>query len=665
MVKMKKAKNKMIISSMISSLMMILMLIHMFVYEIPLYTLIVAILAFPVVFIIGYDVHKGSFKSLKILRPNMDVLVSLGSLPPYLIGLMGLFLPITTFIEMAATIMTFHLIGKYLESRAKGKASQAIKKLMELGVKTAHILIDGEEMNILSSELSIGDVMVIRPGEKIPTDGVIIEGKSMIDESLATGESMPVQRKEGDSVIGATINKQGRLLVKATKVGGDTFLSQMIELVEACQGSKVPIQAFADKITSYFVPAIMLLTILTFISYNVFPQFHLNILRSVEGVLPWIQTDQSSLSLAFVTATAVLVIACPCALGLGTPTALMVGSGVGAQNGILIKNGEAVQTLKDIDVIVFDKTGTLTYGKPMVTDMVADDKQWMLKIAASLEAGSEHVLASAIVGKAKEKHLSLKPIQNFEAVSGKGIIGFIDEKKYMIGNRQLMEDYGLEYRQLEAKMVSLENEAKTVMMVADDQQILGLIAVADQLKESVRRSIKLFESYDIKTVMLTGDNHRTARAIANQAGIDDVISGVLPEGKVSKIKDLQNEYGLVAMVGDGINDAGALKQANVGMAIGTGTDIAIEAADVTLVRGDITTIFEAIQLSKAIFKKIKENYFWAWLYNAIAIPFAVLGLLHPMIGAAAMSMSSLNVIYNSLRLKKIKLNEHKGEIYET
>ena len=664
MVKMKKAKNKMIISSIISSLMMILMLIHMFIYEIPLYTLIVAILAFPVVFIIGYDVHKGSFKSLKIFRPNMDVLVSLGSLPPYLIGLMGLFLPITTFMEMAATIMTFHLIGKYLESRAKGKASQAIKKLMELGVKTAHILVDGDEMNILTSELSIGDVMVIRPGEKVPTDGIIIEGKSMIDESLATGESMPVQRKEGDSVIGATMNKQGRLLVKATKVGGDTFLSQMIELVEACQGSKVPIQAFADKITSYFVPAIMLLTILTFISYNVFPEFHLNILRSVEGFLPWIQTDQSSLSLAFVTATAVLVIACPCALGLGTPTALMVGSGVGAQNGILIKNGEAVQTLKDIDVIVFDKTGTLTYGKPMVTDMVADDQQLMLKIAASLEDGSEHVLASAIVEKAQEENINLDPIQNFEAVSGKGIIGQIDSKKYMIGNRQLMEDYGLEYRQLEEKMISLENEAKTVMMVADGQRILGLIAVADQLKESVSKLIQLFESYDIKTVMLTGDNHRTARAIADQAGIDDVISDVLPEGKVSKIKDLQNEYGLVAMVGDGINDAGALKQANVGMAIGSGTDIAIEAADVTLVRGDISTIFEAIQLSKAIFRKIKENYFWAWLYNAIAIPFAVFGLLHPMIGAAAMSMSSLNVIYNSLRLKKIKLNEQKGDIYE-
>jgi len=657
-IKMHKAKRKMLTSASITSIIMILMVIHMFIINIPGYTIITAILAFPVVFILGSHVHKASFRSLKAKRPNMDVLVSLGSMPPYLIGLLGLFMPITTFIEMASTIMTFHLIGKFLESRAKGKASQAIKKLIELGAKTARIIVDEQEIEVLTSELSTGDVMIIKPGEKIPSDGKVIEGESLIDESLATGESMPVKRKVGDSVIGATINKQGLLKVEVTKTGNDTFLAQIIELVEACQGSKVPIQAFADRITGFFVPAIMVITVLTFISFNVFPDFHLGILQAVEGILPWVSTDQSMLTISFVTATAVLVIACPCALGLGTPTALMVGSGLGAEKGILIRNGEAVQTLKDIKVIAFDKTGTLTYGKPVVTDIVSKDDHKLLQIAASLEKGSEHVLASAIIDKAKEDNIKLDKISNFEAIAGHGIKGSIKDETYYIGNRKLIKDIGLDDQAFESQMIKLETEAKTVMIIASKKEILGMIAVADALKENVSRVIKAIESLGIKTAMITGDNQRTAEAIAKKAGISHVISHVLPDGKVDEIKKLQEQFGLVAMVGDGINDAPALKQANVGIAIGTGTDVAIEAADVTLVRGDLETILQAVELSKAIFKKIKQNYFWAWFYNAIAIPFAMFGLLHPMIGAAAMSLSSLNVIYNSLRLKKVNLNRH-------
>ena len=655
-IKMQKAKKKMQLSASITSVMMILMVMHVFFISIPHYTYIVAVMGFPVVFIIRKHVHIGSFKSLKHKRPNMDVLVSLGSLPPYLIGLMGLFLPIITFIEMATTIMTFHLIGKFLETRAKGKASMAIKKLLALGSKTARIIVDDEQIEILTSELSVGDLMVIRPGEKIPSDGIVMEGSSLIDESIATGESMPVKRTVNDLVIGATINKQGLLKVKVTKTGDDTFLSQVIKLVEACQGSKVPIQAFADKITGYFVPAIMILTVLTFASFNLFSNVHLSILQSFEPFLPWVNSDQSILTLSFVTATAVLVIACPCALGLGTPTALMVGSGIGAEKGILIRNGEAVQTLKDTKVIAFDKTGTLTYGKPQVTDIVGENKDQILKIAYTLESGSEHPLASAIIEEAKKQGMKQEKLKGFESYTGMGISGDISNTKYYIGNQRLMEQRNIELKHMSKDIESLEKQAKTVMIVSDQEQVLGLIAVADEIKKETKKAIEALHKLNIKTVMITGDNQTTALAIGKKAGISEVVSNVLPDGKVAQIEKLQAAYGLVAMVGDGINDAPALKQANVGIAIGTGTDIAIESSDITLIRGDISTIISAIKLSKAIFRKIKQNYFWAWFYNAIAIPFAMLGLLHPMIGAAAMSLSSLNVIYNSLRLKKVNLS---------
>ncbi len=656
-IKMRAAKKRMLTASVITAIVMSLMVIHMFFLTIPGYTIITALLGAPVVFYLGAHVHRGSFKSLKNLSPNMDVLVSLGSMPPYLIGLLGIFMPITTFIEMATTIMTFHLIGKYLESRAKGKASQAIKKLVELGAKTARIIVDGEEIEVTTKELSEGDIMVIRPGEKIPTDGIIKEGSTMIDESIATGESMPVKRQQGDEVIGATINKQGSIKVEVTKIGKDTFLSQVITLVEQAQGSKVPIQEFADRVTGYFVPAIMVITVLTFSSFLIFTDFHVAIMETM-SFLPWVMPDQSPLVLAFVTATAVLVIACPCALGLGTPTALMVGSGLGADKGILIRNGEAVQTLKDIKMIAFDKTGTLTYGKPVVTDIHPEtiSETEFLRIAASMEEGSEHPLGQAIVSSASDKNITLKSVKDFEALSGRGVKATIEKTTYYIGNRRLMDDQNIDYTAQNETITTLENEAKTVMILATEQKMLGLIAVSDELKEDAPAVIRAIEHLGIKTAMITGDNERTANAIAKKAGISSVIAGVLPDGKVDEVKRLQAKYGLVAMVGDGINDAPALKQANVGIALGTGTDVAIEAADVTLIRDELALIIASIKLSQGIFRKIKENYFWAWFYNAVAIPFAMFGLLHPMIGAAAMSVSSLNVIYNSLRLKRKNLD---------
>jgi Cu+-exporting ATPase len=634
------------------------MIIHMFITPIPGYLPITVVLGFPIIFGTGLHVHIGSWKALKNKSPNMDVLVSLGSLPPYLIGLLGFFFPIQTFIEMATTIMTFHLIGKYLEVRAKGRASQAIKKLIQMGAKTAKIIVEGAEVEVPVKELQIGDVMVVRPGEKIPTDGIVVDGYSTIDESMATGESMPVKRSVDDEVIGATINKQGLLKVRVTKIGKDTFLSQVIKMMEECQGSKVPIQEFADRITGYFVPAIIIITIGTFISFNVFPEFHLGIIRWGARFLPWVNPDLTPLTLSFITATAVLVISCPCALGLGTPTALMVGSGMGAERGILIRNGEAIQTIKDTKLIAFDKTGTITKGKPEVTDIITDktvNESSLLKYAASLENGSEHPLAFAIVEKAKENNVELEDILGFEALVGRGVKGSVDGKAVLIGNRKLMTEEGVSFDNFEDDLIRLEEEAKTAMIVAVEKNLAGIIAVADPIKEDSALAIKQLEKMGIKTAMITGDNKRTAEAIGKKVGISHVISEVLPDGKVDEVRRLQDEYANVAMVGDGINDAPALKQSNVGIAIGTGTDIAIEAADVTLVRGELTSIVSAIKLSKAIFRKIKENYFWAWIYNALFIPVAMLGLLHPMLGASAMALSSLNVVHNSLRLKKAQI----------
>lgn len=658
-IKIKKTERTMKISIALSSVIMGLMIIHMFVRPIPGYLPIIAALGFPIIFGTGWHVHVGSWKALKNKSPNMDVLVTLGSLPPYIIGLMGLFFPIQAFIEMATTIMTFHLIGKYLEVRAKGRASQAIKKLLQMGAKTAKIIVDGEEIEIPVKDLQVGDIMVIRPGEKVPTDGVIVDGNGLLDESMATGESMPVKRQKGDEVIGATINKQGLLKVEVSKIGKDTFLSQVVKMMEECQGSKVPIQEFADRITGYFVPAIIIITIGTFISFNLFPEFHLRIIQWGATFLPWVNPDLTPLTLAFITATAVLVISCPCALGLGTPTALMVGSGMGAEKGILIRNGEAIQTFKEVKAIAFDKTGTITKGKPEVTDIVLAkgiNEQEFLYFAGTIENGSEHPLAHAIVEKTKNEKIKLGEVIDFNAVVGMGVVGNIDGEKVLVGNRKLMKENKIPYEAYEDELVRLEEEAKTAMLLAKGNQLLGIVAVADPIKEDSAQAIAMLESMGIKTAMITGDNKRTAAAIGKKVGISHVIAEVLPDGKVEEVVKLQEQYGTVAMVGDGINDAPALKQSNVGIAIGTGTDIAIEAADVTLVRGELSGIISAIKLSRAIFRKIKENYFWAWFYNAVFIPVAMFGLLHPMIGAAAMAVSSLNVVYNSLRLKKADID---------
>ncbi len=655
----RSAWRKLLVSASLAGAVMVLMVVHMFITPVPGYLAIVSILGAPVVFGVGRHVHVTAFKSLKAGRPNMDVLVSLGSLPPFIIGLSGFFLPVQTFIEMATAIMTFHLIGKYLEVRAKGRASDAIRKLVQMGAKTARVLVDGEEQEVEVKELAVGDVMIVRPGEKIPTDGVILSGESLVDESMATGESVPVEKGEGDELIGATINKTGPMQVRVTKVGKDTFLSQVIQMVEEAQGTKVPIQEFADRVTGYFVPVIMALTALTFTSFLVFPEFHTGIMEWGAQFLPWVNPELTPLTLAFITATAVLVIACPCALGLGTPTALMVGSGVGAEKGILIRNGEAVQTLKEVQAIAFDKTGTITAGTPAVTDLApasntnaTDAEQELLKTAAALENGSEHPLAQAIVSEAKDRGIGFSAVEGFQSTTGRGVSGTVDGALVRIGNREFMREAGLDISGLEEQLEAFEDEAKTAMIVAADDRVLGAIAVADPVKDDSVAAIRHLNEAGIATVMITGDNQRTAEAIARKVGVSHVVAGVMPDGKVEEMKRLQQQYGTVAMVGDGINDAPALKQANVGVAIGTGTDIAIEAADVTLVRGDLTALVSAVRLSAAIFRKIKENYIWAWAYNAVAVPIAMFGLLHPMIGAAAMSISSLNVVYNSLRLKK-------------
>ena len=668
-----RAKRRLIFALVPATIIMVMMMVHFMVVQIPYYNVIIAILGFPIVFILGMETHRSSLKALRHRRANMDVLISIGSVPPYLMGFAVFIFPAASFMEMATTIITFHLLGKYLETKAKGRASEAIKKLLELGAKTARVLVDGREREVPIEEVLVGDILVVRPGEKVPTDGVIIEGTSAIDESMATGESMPVKKKAGMEAIGATINQNGLLRIRATKVGSDTFLSQVIKMVEECQGSKVPIQEFADRVTAYMVPAVLITSLTTIAAWIIFPNFFISIITWADPFLPWINTELGAVTLALYAGVAVLVISCPCALGLGTPTALMVGSTIGAENGILIRNGEAIQTIKDVHTIVFDKTGTITKGRPEVTDIVVlsdgykeDD---ILCLAASVEVGSEHPLGWAIVKAASERTLELKAQRGFTAIIGKGVSATIDDVgEVMVGTAKLLEEGSgptgadssttIEESTIE-NITRLEDEAKTAMVVIVEKEVVGIIAVADTLKDDSVEAILALEGMGIKTVMMTGDNLRTGRAIANKVGIGRVLAEVLPEDKVAEIRRLQSEVGIVAMVGDGINDAPALKQANVGIAIGTGTDIAIESSDITLIRGDLSSVVVAIKLSHATFKKIKENYFWAWFYNGVAIPLAALGLLHAMIGVGAMAFSSVNVIWNSLRLRRVKIGIHK------
>ncbi len=641
-----------------TTLIMLLMIPHMFVAPVPGYLLIVAALAFPVVFLAGgAATHRASWRSLRNGRANMDVLISMGSLPPYLIGLAGFIYPMTSFIEMAATIMTFHLLGRYLEARAKGHASQAIRRLLSMGAKKARVDRDGQEMEVDIHDLQSGDVMVIRPGEKIPTDGEILDGESHIDESLATGEAVPVYKSAGDIVIGATINAEGRLRVRVTKLGDDTFLSQVIQLMEQAQGSRVPIQDFADRMTARFVPLVIGIAVLSLLVWLVLPDALRPVLDWGAGFLPWVNPELATPALAILAAIAVLVIACPCALGLATPTALMVGSGMGAERGILLRSGEAIQTFKDVTVMVLDKTGTITRGEPRLTDVIpADgvDSDRLLALAASVENASEHPIARAVVDGAREQGLDLADVSDFASTGARGVAGTVNGEQILIGNRRLLAERkvgGLE--PLDAEQERLEGLGRTVVTVAANGRAVGLVAVADTLKDESVAAIREMHALGLHVVMITGDNERAARAVADEVGIDEVQAGVLPEGKVDAIRALQERFGEhVAMVGDGINDAPALSQANVGIAIGAGADVAIEAADVTLVRGELTGVVDAMRLSRATFRKIVQNLIWASGYNVAAIPIAALGLLHPMIGVIAMTASSLSVIGNSVLLRR-------------
>ncbi len=621
------------------------------------YNLGMILLALPVLFWVGWPTYRGAWAAVTHGHANMDTLIALGTGVSLLTGPAWFFFPVANYAGVAAMIMAFHLTGRYVEETAKGRASQAIRKLLELGAKTARVIRDGQEVEVPIEEVQVGDVMVVRPGEKIPTDGVVLEGESAVDESMATGESMPVNKRPGDEVIGATVNQEGLLKVEATKVGKDTFLSQVIKLVEECQGSKVPIQEFADKVTGIFVPVVMSIALLTVLAW-VFAPGLMRPLVQVGTFLPWVDPNLGVITLAIVSMVAVLVIACPCALGLATPTALMVGSGMGAENGILIRTGEAIQTLKDVKIVVFDKTGTITKGRPEVTDIVPTDDfsdRAVLAAAAAVERGSEHPLGRAIVERAEAEGLALAEPQNFEAVRGKGVSAIVDGRAVIVGSRRLMSENGIDPTPLEDELVRLENEAKTAMLVAIEGVLAGVIAVADTLKEDSAQAIAALHEMGIQTAMITGDNQRTAEAIAKTVGIDHVLAEVLPDGKVAEVQKLQQKFGLVAFVGDGINDAPALTQANVGIAIGTGTDIAIEASDVTLVRGELTGVVEAITLSRETFKKIKQNLFWAFFYNVAMIPLAVIGWMHPVLAEIAMATSSITVVSNANRLRKVDI----------
>ncbi len=601
--KVREARRRLILAWAFTGPMMLIMGVMMFwhIHFLHLYhNAIMFILATPVVFWAGHQTNKSAIKGLINLNPNMDALIFLGTFSSYVISIFSFFVNIPSFAECAAMIMAFNLIGRYLETKARGRASQAIKKLLKLEAKSARILVDGREVEVPIEKVAVGDMMVVRPGEKIPTDGIVVGGESSVDESMATGESMPVGKKEGDGAIGATINQQGLLTVKATRVGKDTFLSQVIRMVEECQGTKVPIQVLADKITYYFVPTIISLSVVTFIAWLIAPSFFLSIANGAKDYLPWVNPSFGYIILALFASITVLVIACPCALGLATPTALMVGSGMGAERGILIRRGEAIQTLQNIKAVVFDKTGTITSGKPGVTDIVpcdSLDEGRLLAIAASVESGSEHPLGKAVIAESKERGMDLLKLEGFEALTGQGVRGIIDGQEILIGSPRLFDGKGIAFDRLKPALEKLEDEAKTVMLVAVDGKTQGMIGIADRIKKDSEDAIRELRSMGFETVMITGDNKRTARAIAEKVGIERVLAEVMPADKVEEIKRLQEKLGMVAMVGDGINDAPALTQANVGIALGTGTDIAIESSDITLVRGELSAVVSAVKLS--------------------------------------------------------------------
>ena len=597
-------------------------------------TIVLLALGAPVVFIVGFSTIKSGIRGYYTFYFNMDSLIALGTVIAYFTGIFSIFYTLQDYSGISSMIMAFFVSGKYIEANAKGRATQEIRKLIELGAKKAKIIIGKTEKEVPIEEISIGDIMIVRPGEKIPLDGIVIRGESAVDESMITGESMPVDKKIKSQVIGATINQDGILYVKATKIGSNTFLAHIIQLVEETQSTKVPIQKIADKITSIFVPTILTIALLSFGNWLFFT---------------------GDISKALGISVAVLVIACPCSLGLATPTALMVGSGIGARKGILIRKGEAIQTMKEISTFVLDKTGTITQGKPEVTEVRAFGKNSeyrVLKIASSIENLSEHPIGRAIVSHAKLNKYA--HVGNFKIVRGKGVRGVINGKSICVGNKALMRENGISTERVESVLHSYESSGKTTMLVSENKEIIGFIAVADKIKEDSLEAISELKRSGYEIAMITGDNEATARSIANQVGINKVISGVLPEGKAEEVVKMQKS-GMVAFVGDGINDAPALKQANVGIAMGTGTDIAIEAGDIVLTSGSLSGAVKAAKLSKATFRKIKQNLFWAFAYNVIAVPFAVSGFIHPVIAEIAMAASSITVITNANLLRRVKI----------
>lgn len=610
----------------------------------------------------GLTFYRAALSALRHRTANMDTLVVMGTTVAYLYSVFVTFFP--SFVEglgvkpepyfdVAAVIISLILLGRYFEARAKAGTSEAIKKLIGLQAKTARVIRGGKEIDIPIDQVQAGDVIRVRPGEKIPVDGVITEGESSIDESMVTGESIPVDKIKGDTVIGATMNKSGSFLYKATKVGEETLLAQIIKLVEEAQGSKAPIQRLADMISSYFVPIVIMLAIATFVGWYVFGSF----------------------IFAMLSAIAVLIIACPCAMGLATPTAIMVGTGKGAENGILIKDAESLEIANKINTVIFDKTGTLTQGKPSVTDVIPiqnskvknqnDDvkfKNEVLILAASLEKGSEHSLAEAILKKAEEEALSLSKVEKFKAIAGHGVEGIVGEERIILGNRKLMERENINISFARINLLKLEDEGKTVVMLAVNEKLIGLIAIADTVKDTALSGVAALQKMGIETVMITGDNKRTAQAIAKQVGIKRVLAEVLPQEKEAEVRKIQAEGKKVAMIGDGINDAPALAAADVGIAMGTGTDVAIESGNITLVNKNLNSVYMAINLSKKTMRIIKQNLFWAFGYNVILIPVAM-GALYPFLGwtlnpalaSFAMAASSISVVLNSLRLKSVKL----------
>lgn len=644
----KKLRWTLVISAILSSPLVVAMLLSLLGIDVPFLhdPYFQLIIATPVQFIIGYRFYKHAFLALRSGSANMDVLISMGTSAAYFYSLYNVFFQPAKmsgmkdlYFEAAAVIITLILLGKYLEAVAKGKTSEAIKKLMGLQAKTARVIRNGSEEDIPIEEVEAGDTVVVRPGEKVPVDGTILEGNSSIDEAMLTGESLPVEKKAGDNVIGATINKFGTFKFEATKVGKDTALSQIIKMVEDAQGSKAPIQKIADQVSGIFVPVVIGIALVTF--------------------LIWFLAG-GDLTKAITSAVAVLVIACPCALGLATPTAIMVGTGKGAENGILIKGGEHLEMAYKLNAIVLDKTGTITKGQPEVTDIISlnsFDRQEILRIAGIVEKHSEHPLGTAIYENSKKTFNGIPDPQSFEAIPGRGVMAVVDNHVIHMGTRKLMLEKGIGTESMESTLSQLEDDGKTAMLMAVDNVLEAVIAVADTLKENSAEAIDELQKMGIDVYMITGDNKRTANAIAKQVGIKNVLAEVLPENKAVEVEKLKAGGKIVGMVGDGINDAPALATADIGMAIGTGTDVAIEAADITLMRGDLRTIPAAIRLSRMTMRKIRQNLFWAFFYNIIGIPFAALGFLSPVIAGGAMAFSSVSVVTNSLSLKGYNPNK--------